>query len=117
MFQEKVDDLLSFNERLGSHLAALETCKLERTVFADILEQIQKIVDDLNLRSFVNLDTWVLQLDKAVETRLLKRLKTVIVNWTVALHSYGTHTYKCHICIHTHTINISNKSLKYLVFL
>ena len=42
------------------------TCEYRYQNFRDILDQVQKLVDDLNLRSYSNLSAWVVELDKQV---------------------------------------------------
>lgn len=87
--QEKVDDLIAYNEKLNEHIMALEKCKVESATLRNILEEIQKIVDDLNLRQYVNLPAWVANLDKRVEEKLIKRLGQSLVAWMVAFKDYG----------------------------
>ena len=42
-FQDKVDELLAYNVELTKHVESLESCKLDRGEFTEILEKIQKI--------------------------------------------------------------------------
>lgn len=88
-FQDKVDDLLVYNEKLHELVSSLDTCKLERETLRSILTAIQKIVDDLNLKSYVNLELWVKELDRKIEARLVVRLGGALTHWLVALHEYG----------------------------
>jgi dynein heavy chain 1 len=88
-FQDKVDELLAYSVELEKLVDSLNGCKLDHSEFTAILESIQKIVDDLNLKSYVNLDMWVANLDGQVEERLARRLDKALKLWLVALVDYG----------------------------
>ena len=65
-FQEKVDDVLSYTDKIDGFVCSMETCEYKTKTFRVILEQIQKLIDDLNLRSYSNLSAWVKHLDHKV---------------------------------------------------
>ena len=65
-FQERVDDVLLYTTQIDTLIASLETCEYRAAVFKDVLEQIQKLIDDLNLRSYSNLPAWVMEVDSQV---------------------------------------------------
>ena len=92
-FQEKVDDVLSYTDKIDGLVCSMETCEYKAKTFRVVLEQIQKIdglvcsmetceykaktfrvvleqiqklIDDLNLRSYSNLSAWVKHLDLKV---------------------------------------------------
>ena len=65
-FQEKVDDVLSYTDKIDGLVCSMETCEYKAKTFKLILEQIQKLIDDLNLRSYSNLSAWVKHLDQKV---------------------------------------------------
>ena len=65
-FQEKVDDVLSYTDKIDGLVCSMETCEYKTKTFKLILEQIQKLIDDLNLRSYSNLSAWVKHLDQKV---------------------------------------------------
>ena len=88
-FQDKVDDLINYSERLNKLIAELESCKLDLGAFQEILGQIQSIVDDLNLKAYVNLENWVKELDAKVEAKLVKRLEKALTLWLIALKDFG----------------------------
>ena len=67
-FQEKVDDVLSYTDKIDGLVCSMETCEYKAKTFKVILEQIQKLIDDLNLRSYSNLSAWVKHLDNKVCT-------------------------------------------------
>ncbi len=82
--------MIRADEKLNELLAGLESCPYEQKTFQKLLEQIQRIVDELNLRSFVNMGKWVASLDAEVERRLIVRLESALARWTTALERYGT---------------------------
>ncbi len=59
----QVDDVLSYTERIEVLVGSLEQCEYQYATFKDGLDQVQKLVDDLNLRSYSNLAAWVEDLD------------------------------------------------------
>merc|ERR1711997_548333 len=61
-FQEKVDDLLVVEEEIDIEVRSLETCAYSANTFKDILNKIQKAVDDLSLHNYSNLYAWVAKL-------------------------------------------------------
>ncbi|CAL4162138.1 unnamed protein product, partial [Meganyctiphanes norvegica] len=62
-FQEKVDELLATEEQLDVDVNSLDICQYAHTTFADILNKIQKAVDDLSLQQYSNLHIRVQSLD------------------------------------------------------
>ena len=85
MFQEKVDDLLTIEEAIEMDLRSLETSVYSANTFAEILNKIQKAVDDLSLNAYSNLHAWVARLDESVEIKLAGRLEAGILAWTKVL--------------------------------
>lgn len=59
----QVDDLLLIEEKIDLEVRSLETCMFDHKTFSDILNRVQKAVDDLNLHSYSNLPIWVNKLD------------------------------------------------------
>uniref|UniRef100_A0A0G4FLJ2 Dynein heavy chain, cytoplasmic n=1 Tax=Chromera velia CCMP2878 TaxID=1169474 RepID=A0A0G4FLJ2_9ALVE len=49
--------------------------------FRSAIDRIQKILDDLNLQSFSNLDGWVQTLDAEIEGILARRLEELVKAW------------------------------------
>lgn len=87
--QDKVDDAMSYYDDLDKLVKKLETCPLQRDTLSELLDKIQKLVDDLNLRSYSNLETWVERLDRTVKEKLTSRLSTALRLWLVVLVDYG----------------------------
>ena len=65
-FQEKVDDLLEMEEQIDVELRAIDTCAYSYATFNEVLNKIQKAVDDLSLHQYSNLPQWVAKLDQEV---------------------------------------------------
>ncbi|GAB6020623.1 Dynein heavy chain, cytoplasmic [Chamberlinius hualienensis] len=84
-FQEMVDELLVIEEQIDVHVSALETCAYCVTTIADVLNKIQKAVDELSLHQYSNLSMWVAKLDEEVEKKLAGRLEAGISAWTKCL--------------------------------
>lgn len=63
-----MDDLLLIEEKIDLEVRSLETCMYENKMFTEILNRIQKAVDDLNLHSYSNLPIWVNKLDIEVSS-------------------------------------------------
>ena len=76
---------LFLQEQLDIELKALETCNYGDKAFKEILERVQKSVDQLSLYQYSNLPQWVATLDEAVERRLSERLEVAIKMWTKCL--------------------------------
>lgn len=76
-----MDDLLLIEEKIDLEVRSLETCMFDHKTFTDILNRIQKAVDDLNLYSYSNLPIWVNKLDievvTATETQTLNEAGTL----------------------------------------
>jgi len=89
-FQERVDEVLSYTEQIETLMGSMETCEYRYQNFRDILDQVQKLVDDLNLRSYSNLSAWVAELDKQVEAKLIRRLALAILSWMQCLQGVSS---------------------------
>lgn len=70
----QVDDLLVLEEQLDVDVRSLDTCQYAHSTFAEILNKIQKAVDDLSLHQYSNLHIWVQRLDEQVGRLLMTRL-------------------------------------------
>lgn len=66
----QVDDLLIIEEKIDLEVRSLETCMYDHKTFSEILNRVQKAVDDLNLHSYSNLPIWVNKLDMEVRVRI-----------------------------------------------
>jgi len=77
-FREKVDELVSVETTIEQQLKELDNCSYEESKFAEILYEIQKSIDYLNLKGFSNLPQWVIKLDEEVEKKFAQRLTIAI---------------------------------------
>ena len=84
-FREKVDELISVETNIDQQLKELDTCSYSETKFAEILYEIQKSIDYLNLKGFSNLPQWVIKLDEEVERKFAQRLSIAIKVWVEVL--------------------------------
>jgi len=86
LFREKVDELVRVEKSIEQQLKELDTCEYQEQRFANILYEIQKSIDHLNLRSgFINLQQWVSRLDEEVERKFAGRLNAAIRVWVDVL--------------------------------
>jgi dynein heavy chain 1 len=84
-FREKVDELVSVETTIEQQLKELDSCSYNETKFAEILYEIQKSIDYLNLKGFSNLPQWVIKLDEEVEKKFAQRLTIAIKVWVEVL--------------------------------
>ncbi|KAM4013249.1 cytoplasmic dynein 1 heavy chain 1 [Anomaloglossus baeobatrachus] len=106
-FQEKVDDLLIIEEKIDLEVRSLETCMYEHKTFSEILNRVQKAVDDLNLHSYSNLPIWVNKLDMEIERILGVRLQAGLKTWTLVL--MGQADDKAEVDMDTDAPQVSHK--------
>ncbi|XP_052105179.1 cytoplasmic dynein 1 heavy chain 1-like isoform X5 [Mytilus californianus] len=83
--QEKVDDLAEMESEIELEVKALTTCSYSNNTFTEILNRIQKAVDNLSLHAYSNLQQWVAKLDERVEEALAFRLEAGLKAWTEVL--------------------------------
>lgn len=69
----QVDDLLVLEEQLDVDVRSLDVCQYAHSTFAEILNKIQKAVDDLSLHQYSNLHIWVQRLDEQVRVFVLMK--------------------------------------------
>lgn len=84
-FRVKVDDLVTVERSIEQQLKELDACEYQEQRFADILYEIQKSIDYLNLKGFSNLPQWVARLDEEVERKFAGRLNAAIRVWVDVL--------------------------------
>ncbi|XP_018619664.2 cytoplasmic dynein 1 heavy chain 1 isoform X1 [Scleropages formosus] len=106
-FQEKVDDLLLIEEKIDLEVRSLETCMYDHKTFTEILNRVQKAVDDLNLHSYSNLPIWVNKLDIEIERILGVRLQAGLRAWTQVLR--GQMEDKADVDMDTEAPQVSHK--------
>ena len=62
----QVDEVLLYSHHIDDLVGSLETCEYRQPKFREVLDKLQKMIDDLNLRSYSNLGQWVAELDRQV---------------------------------------------------
>ncbi|EGC38132.1 cytoplasmic dynein heavy chain [Dictyostelium purpureum] len=80
-FRDKVDDLIVKYDEIKKQMDQLKNCPFKPEAFNEIIANIQKVVDELNLANYSNLPQWVAQLDTGVESMLIERLIDAINSW------------------------------------
>ena len=80
-FEEKVIEVLEKHETIQKEIESLQLCPVTKDNFTEHMSKIQKIIDDLSLNDFSNLEIWVESLDKIIEDVLKKRLAELIKHW------------------------------------
>ena len=68
-----------------SSINEFDECEYARDVFGELLEQIQKIVDEFCLHDYSNIPKWVSVIDGKIERKLFNRLQAAIALWKQAL--------------------------------
>lgn len=66
LHHHQVDEVLLYSHQIDGLIGSLETCEYRPQTFRELLDQLQKMIDDLNLRSYANLSQWVSELDRQV---------------------------------------------------
>lgn len=84
-FREKIDELISVENNIDQQLKELEGCPYDESKFSEILYEIQKSIDYLNLKGFSNLPQWVARLDEEIEKKFANRLLIAIKIWVDVL--------------------------------
>eukprot|EP00931_Biecheleriopsis_adriatica_P034702 TRINITY_DN20021_c0_g5_i1.p1 TRINITY_DN20021_c0_g5~~TRINITY_DN20021_c0_g5_i1.p1 ORF type:complete len:4603 (-),score=1119.02 TRINITY_DN20021_c0_g5_i1:34-13842(-) len=85
-FQQKFNELESMAGEMNQNIESLENINChQEAVTQELLqtrfEKMQKTIDDMNLASFSNMDSWVHSLNKQIEQRLLKLLTNLSAEW------------------------------------
>lgn len=89
-----MDDLLIIEEKIDLEVRSLETCMYDHKTFSEILNRVQKAVDDLNLHSYSNLPIWVNKLDMEVRLGLDEWCFAFSCRW----HSGGSYFISLVVC-------------------
>jgi hypothetical protein len=63
----------------------LDDCEYAIDIFADLFDQIQKIVDEFCLHDYSNIPKWIGIIDGKIEKKLFQRLQAAILLWKQAL--------------------------------
>jgi hypothetical protein len=68
-----------------TYINELDECEYAMDMFAEFLEQIQKIVDEFCLHDYSNIPKWLGIIDGKIEKKLFQRLQAAITLWKQAL--------------------------------
>jgi dynein heavy chain 1 len=86
-YHDKVDDVLSRDSAIRQDLSTLAKCPYEAGALSEPLSHIQKLIDEMNLAGYRNLEAWVAELDKEVEALLVSRLHAAIDSWVTTFNA------------------------------
>ncbi|PNS18432.1 Dynein heavy chain, cytoplasmic [Sphaceloma murrayae] len=79
--QQKTTALVTINQNVHAALSELETGKYSSQALQQPLDSIQKAVDQMNLQGFVNLRSWVDDINDKIRSVLLSRLQQALASW------------------------------------
>lgn len=68
-----------------NYINELDTCEYRFEVFAELLEQTQKVVDEFSFHDYSNFPKWIQTIDEKVEQKLFDRLIAALSLWKQAL--------------------------------
>ena len=82
VLQTKTSALIAMNENIQASIKDLRTCAYNAAAFNAHLDSIQTAVDQLNLENYANLQYWVMETNKVLESILVERLRQAMQIWT-----------------------------------
>jgi len=85
-FEERVEKLLRACEKIDDFLIDLGLVPFDAVELATVVENIQKIIDELSLAGYADLSTWVVVVDKKMGDVLTKRLEEGLKQWISVLN-------------------------------
>jgi len=85
-FQKKFTELESMTEHMNTSVEGLldiDVCGDVKapSLLVSAFEKMQQTIDDMNLASFSNMETWVLDLCKRIDSKLVQSLNRLIEEW------------------------------------
>ncbi|KAJ3566624.1 hypothetical protein NP233_g6881 [Leucocoprinus birnbaumii] len=81
VLQDKTNNVIDLYKDILRNVEDLATCSYTTEAFSELLGKIQASIDKLNLEGYANLENWVAELDKRIESILLQRLVAIIQVW------------------------------------
>jgi dynein heavy chain 1 len=81
VLQDKSNSVIDLYRDITRAVEDLMTCSYTTEAFSELLAKVQAAIDRLNLEGYANLDHWVAELDKRIESVLLQRLTQCIQVW------------------------------------
>ncbi|KAF2152302.1 hypothetical protein K461DRAFT_241389 [Myriangium duriaei CBS 260.36] len=79
--QQKTSSLVTINKTVQAALSDLETGVYSSEALNQPLDVIQRAVDQMNLQGFVNLRSWVEDINQKIQSTLLARLQHGLASW------------------------------------
>ena len=80
-FEERVEILLRASDKIEIAIDAIESAVYDRVKFAEAVENVQKIVDELSLAGYSDLSSWVETVNGKMGVVLGRRLEEALVAW------------------------------------
>ncbi|BEJ00458.1 hypothetical protein CcaverHIS631_0503150 [Cutaneotrichosporon cavernicola] len=81
LLHDKTTALIDISQDISRVVEELSTCAYKPESFSELLTQVQKTVDQLNLEGYSNLDAWVAKLNERIDNVLGRRLAMAIEAW------------------------------------
>eukprot|EP01062_Namystynia_karyoxenos_P055679 TRINITY_DN4670_c0_g1_i3.p1 TRINITY_DN4670_c0_g1~~TRINITY_DN4670_c0_g1_i3.p1 ORF type:complete len:4935 (+),score=2334.99 TRINITY_DN4670_c0_g1_i3:176-14806(+) len=88
-YHKSLVSVTEFMTAIDECTSNLEKCNPEPEAFKQIVQQMQKILDDINLGGFANMEPWVKELDAKVEGILASRLGEILTSWAQQFRRLG----------------------------
>lgn len=81
VLDSKMQDLITIYDSISASLTQLKTCTFNYKAFSVLLQSIQEEVDKLNLEGYVNVNSFVDNLNSEISDILIQRCRDVVVSW------------------------------------
>jgi dynein heavy chain 1 len=81
LLQDKAAALIDIAKDISRIIDELGVCDYRAETFSNLLGQVQKTIDHLNLEGYSNLDAWVAKLNERIDVVLGGRLQQAISAW------------------------------------
>ena len=91
LLQSKTTTLHQVNKTIKLAMTTIKTCGYDPKTFEAQLDVIQNGVDKLNLENYVNLPTWVADLNSELRALLEERLNAALRHWTETFSDATSH--------------------------
>jgi dynein heavy chain 1 len=82
-FEERVEELLNACGQIDAAMETLEKVEYDATKFNEVLESIQKTIDNMSLSGYSDLASWVKVVCDRIGAVLSKRLHSAIKSWNI----------------------------------
>ncbi|CAF3748715.1 unnamed protein product [Rotaria sordida] len=84
-YSENAEEILRLDNLMFTYINEIDICEYQIDIFAELLEQTQKIADEFSLHNYPNFPKWIRIIDEKIGTKLFDRLQTAISLWKQAL--------------------------------